>query len=144
MVDGLQVCLCILRVVEVCESEVSLDVVFLDEFPHERLGGLDPGCGLSGCGAFHALFLEGIHDTHFQGGLGTDVCQFHSILPGEGADLLHVLLVAEEMFHGPLQDTGVGVLHHGIDLRTGTVQGLHGRMLPSSSTDSEYLHIDAP
>ena len=142
MVHGPEVGLRVRGVVEMGEPEVAGDAVLLDELPHERLGRLDPGGGLGrGC-AWDALGLEGVHNAFLQRGLGPDEGQLDPFLLGEGDDLVHILLVAEQMLLRPGDDARVGILHHCVNLGAGAGQRLHGGMLPAPSAHGEDLHVD--
>ena len=136
----LHVSFSILRVAERGESEISVDLVLVDELSHECLGCLDPCGGLSGCGALHTDLLQRIDESGSERGLGSDVRKFDAAFLGEIADLVHIGLLDQCVFLRPLDDPGVGVLHHRVDLGTGPVQCLNGCVFTSSSTDCKYLH----
>ena len=128
-------------VVEAGERDVPFDAVFLDEVPHEGLGGLYPGRRLGGRGAFHPYVGEGVHDACRQRGLGSDERELDEVVDGEVADLVDVGFVCQKDLLGEFLYPGVGVLHHGVYLRASAGEGAHCRVFPCSSTDCQDLHV---
>ena len=144
VVDAFQVRFRVLGVVEAGEREVPGDAVLLDQLPHERFGCLDPGGVLRGGRASDPCGFQRIDDPDAEGRLRTYERELDAVLLCEGHDLVDVLLVAEQVFLRPCDDSGVGVLHHAVEFGAGAVQGLDGRMLPPASSDGQDLHMYAP